>query len=229
MTVGYEGIIEELRSLADPERIEGMARYGITPEKVFGVSIPDLRKMARSIGKDHKLALELWSAGFRETCILASMVDEPSLVTQEQMEEWVGDFDYWEICDQCCMNLFEKTPFAYDKAIEWSSRGEEFVKRAGFVLMVRLAVSDKQASDVMFESFLPIIIRESGDSRNYVKKAVNWALRQIGKRNISLNQKAIATARQIQLIDSKSARWIASDALRELTEEAVRKMLDARS
>ena len=229
ITMDYGDIIEQLRSLADPEKVKGMARYGITPAKAFGISIPDLRKMARSIGKDHQLALKLWDSGYRETCILASMVDDPSMVTQEQMDEWVEGFDYWEICDQCCMNLFEKTPFAYDKAMEWSGRDEEFVKRAGFVMMARLAVSDKQASDDMFESFLPIIIRESCDSRNYVKKAVNWALRQMGKRNITLNQKAIDTARKIQLIDSKSARWIASDALRELTGDAVQKRLGARS
>jgi 3-methyladenine DNA glycosylase AlkD len=141
------------------------------------------------------------------------------------MEKWVLDFDYWEICDQCCMNLFEKTGFAYEKAIEWSLRDEQFVKRAGFVLMARLAVSDKKADDSRFEQFFPMMLREADDERNFVKKAVNWALRQIGKRNLGLNEKAIETAMEIQKIDSKSARWIASDAIRELSGEAVQKRL----
>jgi 3-methyladenine DNA glycosylase AlkD len=154
------------------------------------------------------------------------MIDEPEIVTEEQMEHWVKDLDYWEICDQCCMNLFERTIFAYQKAVEWSSRDEEFVKRAGFVLMAHLAVSDKKAKDNDFEMFLPLIIREASDNRNFVKKSVNWALRQIGKRNLNLNCKAIKTANDIQNIDSKSARWIASDAIRELTGEAVQSRLE---
>ncbi len=145
------------------------------------------------------------------------------MVTQEQMEQWVLDFDYWEICDQCCMNLFEKTNFAYYKATGWSSRTEEFVKRAGFVLMARLAVSDKKADDSRFEQFFPILVREAYDERNFVKKAVNWALRQIGKRNLALNKKAIEIAMVIRKIDSSSAKWIASDAIRELSGEAVQK------
>jgi 3-methyladenine DNA glycosylase AlkD len=146
-------------------------------------------------------------------------------VTEKQMESWVKDFDSWDICDQCCSNLFDKTKFAHKKAIEWSKRREEFVKRAGFVLMATLAVHDKEAGDKEFLKFLPIIIREATDDRNFVKKAVNWALRQIGKRNSALNKIAIQTAKEIQKIDSKSAKWIASDAIRELTSEAVQKKL----
>jgi len=167
----------------------------------------------------------LWATGIRETQILASMIDDPKMITEAQMEEWVQDFHYWEICDQCCMNLFEKTGFAYQKAVEWSSDDGEFVKRAGFVLMARLAVSDKKADDGQFEGFLPIIKREASDDRNNVKKGVNWALRQIGKRNRSLNREAIAAAEEIRKTDSRSAGWIASDALRELTSEAVQKRL----
>jgi 3-methyladenine DNA glycosylase AlkD len=224
----YGDVIEKLESLSDSKTIEGMARFAITPEKAYGVSIPNLRRIAKEIGKDHALALQLWEPDIRETRILACMIDEPHMVTEEQIEQWVMDFDYWEICDQCCMNLFEKTTFAYQKAVEWSSRDEEFVKRAGFVLMARLAVSDKKAEDKDFEMFLPMIVREASDNRNFVKKAVNWALRQIGKRNLNLNRKAIKTANDIQKIDSKSARWIASDAIRELTGEAVQRRLEVK-
>ena len=153
----YEDILKRLKSLSNPKAIEGMARFGITPEKVYGVSIPILRKMAREIGKNHGLAQQLWASGIRETRILASMIDDPKMVTEEQMESWVREFDSWDTCDQCCQNLFEKTKFAYQKAVEWSSSDTEFVKRAGFVLMARLAVSDKKADDEEFIKFLPIL------------------------------------------------------------------------
>ena len=221
----FNVVIEKLKSASNPDSVKGMARFGITPENTFGVSIPSLRKIAKETKKDHTLAQQLWDFGFRETMILASMIDESDMVTQEQMEKWVLDFDYWEICDQCCMNLFEKTNFAYEKAVEWSSRTEEFVKRAGFVMMARLAVSDKKADDSKFEQFFPIVLREADDGRNFVKKAVNWALRQIGKRNLALNVKAIDVAKEMQKIDSKSARWIANDAIRELSGEAVQNRL----
>jgi 3-methyladenine DNA glycosylase AlkD len=221
----YEEVIKKLKSLSNSEAIIGMARYGITPENTYGISIPNLRKIAKEIGISHKLAQRLWATNIREARILASMIENPEIVTEEQMEGWVNEFNYWEICDQCCMNLFEKTRFAYKKAVEWSSRVEEFVKRAGFVLMARLAVSDKKADDDKFEKFFPIIKREATDDRNYVKKAVNWALRQMGKRNLNLNGKAIKIAKEIQKMDSKSAKWVASDALRELTSESVQKRL----
>ncbi len=214
-------VLEKLKTLSNPKAVEGMARYGINPENTYGVSIPNLRKIAKETGVDHALAQQLWASNIHEARILASMIDKPEMVTKEQMEGWVKDFDSWDVCDQCCMNLFEKTEFAYHKAVEWSSNDEEFIKRAGFVLMARLAVSDKKADDKQFEGFLPIIKREATDKRNFVKKAVNWALRQIGKRNLSLNKKAIEAAREIQKMDSTSARWIASDAIRELTSEAV--------
>ena len=218
-------IIEKLKSLSNPQAIEGMARYGINPDKNLGVSIPNLRQVARETGKNHKLANDLWTTGIHDARTLAGMIDQPDEVTEKQMEQWVGDFDSWDVCDEVCMNLFEKLPFAYEKAVKWSSRKEEFVKRAGFVLMARLAVSDKKATDEKFISFLPYIKKESTDGRNFVKKAVNWALRQIGKRNITLNKLAIKTGEEICSIDSKSARWIASDALRELKYEKIRKRL----
>ena len=222
----YEEILTKLKSLSNPKAVAGMARFGINPKDTYGVSIPVLRKMAKQIGRNHLLAKKLWTLGIHEARILAGMIDPPEEVSEDQMEKWVKDFDSWDVCDQVCSNLFDKTKFAHKKAIEWSKRREEFVKRAGFVLMATLAVHDKEASDKEFLKFLPIIKREATDERNFVKKAVNWALRQIGKRNLSLNKMAIQTAKELQRTDSKSARWIASDAIRELTSEAVRKKLD---
>jgi 3-methyladenine DNA glycosylase AlkD len=218
-------IIYKLEELSNPKDIDGMARFGITPQRTYAVRIPELRKIAKRVGKDHRLAKKLWELNYRETKILACMIEDPKLVSSEQMDNWVMEFDFWEICDQCCMNLFRKTSFAYQKIFEWSTHEEEFVKRAAFTLIAVLAVHDKKASDSKFERFFPIIIRESTDDRNYVKKAVNWALRHIGKKNISLNKKAIEIALEIHDIDSKSARWIASDALRELKSEKVKKRL----
>lgn len=214
----YNDLLVRLKGLSDPESVAGMARFGINPANILGVSIPHLRKLARETGKDPALAQQLWASGIHEARILAGMIDDPGMVTEEQLEIWVNDFDSWGVCDQCCMNLFEKTEFAYRKALEWSVKDSEFVKRAGFVMMARLAVSDKKADDDKFEQFLPIIEGQVWDDRNFVKKAVNWALRQIGKRSHYLNRKALDTARQIQNSDQKSARWIAADAIRELTD-----------
>lgn len=222
----FDEITNELQSLSNPEDVKGMARFGINPQKVYGVRIPELRRIARKTGKNHDLAGRLWDFGYHETRILASMIDDPLEVTEEQMEKWALDFNTWDICDQCCMNLFDKTPFAYKKVFEWSKREEEFVKRAAFTLMAVLAVHDKKAQDESFEQFFPLIIRESNDNRNFVKKAINWALRQIGKRNRELNKKAISVAEEIQIMDSKSARWIATHALRELTSEKIQERLN---
>ncbi len=223
MIMQYNEILEKLKTLANPKAVEGMARYGITPDKSYGVSMPDLISIAKEIGRDHNLAQQLWAANTRETRILACMIEDPKMVTEEQVENWAREFDYWEICDQCIMKLFDKTQFAYQKAVEWSSKEEEFVKRAGFVLMACLAVHDKKADNKQFERFLPLIKREANDNRTYVKKAVNWALRQVGKRNQDLNEKAIKIAEEIQNMDSKSAKWIALDALRELTSKKIKK------
>jgi 3-methyladenine DNA glycosylase AlkD len=222
----YETILENLRSLANPESVAGMARFGIRPEvKVYGISMPTLRQMGKEIGRDHDLAERLWTSGIHEGRILATLVADPGRVTEAQMERWVLDFDSWDVCDQCCSNLFGRTALAQQKAVEWSGRDEEFVKRAGFVLMARLAVTEKKADDALFTPFLSIIERAAGDERNFVRKAVNWALRQIGKRNLHLNRLAIATAEAIALMDSKAARWIAADALRELQGEKVQARL----
>jgi 3-methyladenine DNA glycosylase AlkD len=220
-----EEILSRLHALANPDNVAGMGRYGINTQDTLGISIYTLRPLAKEIGQDHDLALALWDSGIHEARILASYVDEPARVTDAQLERWVADFDSWDVCDQVC-DLFGKTPFAYQKAFEWSQRQEEFVKRAGFVLMAELAARDKKAPDEKLAEFLPVIARESTDERNFVKKAVNWALRNIGKRNPHLNELAIETAGQIrQTFGSKSARWIAADALRELKGEKVQARL----
>lgn len=221
----YNEIIQRIKSLANPENVEGMARFGINPANTYGVSVPVLRKMARETGRDHELALALWASGIHEARLLACFIDRPDMVTEAQMEGWVKDFDSWDICDQCCSNLFDRTPVAHEKAVAWCEREEEFVRRAGFVLMAALSVHDKKASDEAFLRFLPLIKEYATDQRNFVKKAVNWALRQIGKRNLKLNGAALKTAEEIKKIDSRSARWIASDAIRELSSDAVQKKL----
>lgn len=210
--------------MANPDNVAGMARFGISSQNTLGISIPNLRALAKEIGRDHDLALRLWESGLHEGRILASFVDDPKRVTPEQMEQWVSDFDSWDVCDQVC-GLFARTPYVYDRVAAWSARPEEFVKRAAFALMATLAVHDKKADDAKIAAFLPIIQREAGDGRNFVKKAVNWALRQVGKRSRKLNRLAIATAEEIAKIDSKAARWIAADALRELRSEKVRAKL----
>lgn len=220
-----EEIIKKLKKLSSPKNVKGMARFGIKPNKALGISIPNLRKLAKEIGKNHKLALLLWRSGVHEARILAGLIDEVDKVTEKQMDSWIKDFDSWDVCDLVCANLFDKTPFAFKKAIEWTKRKREFEKRAGFALMACLAWHDKKAGDNKFLKFFPAIKRESVDERNYVKKAVNWALRQIGKRNRNLNKEAIKIALLIQNKESKSARWIANDALRELKSEAVQKRL----
>lgn len=224
-TMELELIVRELKRMRNPEAVEGMARFGIRGGNVYGVSVPNLRRLARKAGKNHRLAIDLWKTGIHEARILAGMVDDPRKVTVEQMESWVRDFDSWDVVDGSCGNLFDKTPFAFEKAMEWSKREAEYEKRAGFVLMAELAVHDKALPDETFLAFLPVIAREAVDNRNFVKKAVNWALRQIGKRNLPLNRAAIVTSEKIRNLESSAARWIASNALKELKSEPVRKKL----
>jgi len=224
-----EEVLQMLEQLRNPKALEGMARFGIATTHAYGISIPKLRAIARRIGRNHALVLHLWDSGIHEARILASMIADPHVLTEEQMEQWCGHFDSWDLCDQCCNNLFRKTAFAWRKAVEWSAREEEYVKRAGFVLMASLAAGDKTSADALFLEFLPIILREATDCRNIVKKAVNWALRQIGKRSQMLNAAAIQTALQLQQMDSRAARWIAADALRELRSAAVQRRLEMRA
>jgi len=221
----YEEILEKLKTMANPKNVEGMARYGINPKNNLGISIYKLRHIAKEIGKDHQLALKLWNSGIHDARLLAVFIEDPTQVTEGQMDSWAKAFDSWDVCDQACTSLFDSTSHAWKKVYEWAKRDDEFVKRAAFSIIAGLAVHDKKAADTKFEELFKIIKRESTDERNYVKKAVNWALRNIGKRNLALNKKAVETAREIQKIDSKTAKWIASDAIRELTSEKTQKRL----
>ena len=215
-------IIANLEQLANAQAIEGMARFGIRPAQALGISIPTLRKMAKDIGRNQALALALWDSGIHEARILASMIAEPQLVSAELMEKWANDFDSWDVCDQVCGNLFDKTPYACQKATERCQQEKEFVSRAGFVMMAELAVHDKKAQDEAFMQFFPLIKQHAGDERNFVKKAVNWALRQIGKRNSHLRTLALECASEIQDMDSRTARWVAKDALKELQAKEIK-------
>ena len=218
-------VLDKLQSKAQPEQLKGMAKYGMAVEQRLGVSVPDMRKLAKEIGRDHKLALDLWRTGIAEARIVASMVGDPEKLTEEQLEDWVKGINSWDVCDQVCMNLFEKNQLAWKKIVDWSEREEEFVKRTAFSLIACLAWHDKKASDEKFIELFPVIIREAADERNFVKKAVNWALRNIGKRNLNLNRAAISAAKAIKRLDSKAARWVASDTLRELESEAIQSRL----
>ena len=218
-------ILQHLQSLSNSDNVAGMARFGIHARKVYGIPLPQLKRLARQVGKDHLLAQELWSSGAHEARLLACFIEKPAAVTRRQMERWASDFDNWAVCDGCCLHLFVQVPFAQEKATAWCVRKQEFVKRAGFSMMAVLAVHDKDASDVLFLQWLRLIEDGSTDERNFVKKAVNWSLRQIGKRNLRLNGAAIRTAKAIQKLDSTSARWIAADALRELMSDAVQSRL----
>jgi 3-methyladenine DNA glycosylase AlkD len=209
-------VLRKLKSWRNARNVAGMARFGISPKNTLGIPIPKLRALAREIGRGHTLAQQLWASGIHEARILASLVDDPALVTSAQMERWVKDFDSWDVCDQVCANLFDKTKLAQRQALAWSKRPAEFEKRAGFALMAALASHDKTAPDAAFLKFLPAIARGASDERNFVKKAVNWALRQIGKRNRALNRAAVRAARGIQKQESRAAKWVAADALREL-------------
>ena len=209
-------ILAALRAEANPKNVAGMARYGISTEGTLGVPVVVIRRLAKQAGRSHELAAELWDSGIHEARILATIVDRPEWVTRRQMNQWARDFDSWDVCDQACLNLFRYTPFAWAMAAKWAGARREFVRRAGFALMAGLAVKDKNASDADFEALLPLIAGAATDPRNMVKKAVNWALRSIGKRNPHLRRAAIAAAEDIRAIDSPAARWIASDALREL-------------
>ncbi len=225
----YDEVMAHLRALANADNVAGMARYGIRPKtETLGISVYTVREIAKEIRRDHALALQLWDSGVHEARLLAGMIADPRQMTPAGMDRWAATFDSWDIVDQTCSNLFDQTPYAHQKAFEWAAREEEFVKRAGYVMMAALAVHDKDAPDSAFEAFFPVIVAGATDERNFVKKAVNWALRNIGKRNQALNRAAIVLAREIQTMPVKPARWIASDALRELTSDKVQARLARR-
>lgn len=225
MMTTLEDVLGKLKAKARSDQLEGMARYGMSVDKRLGVAIPEIRNIAKEVGVDHELAQALWQTGIDEARIIASMIDRPEEVSEAQMEAWVKDFNSWDVCDQVCMNLFEKSPLAWKKIEDWSHREEEFVKRAAFALIACLAWHDKKAADEVFVRTFPIILAGSTDERGMVKKAISWALRNIGKRDLTLNKAAIEAAERIGDIDAKSARWVAADVLRELRSEKIQNRL----
>ena len=223
-----KAVLTSLKQLADKRVLEDMSkRYGVYTTKAFGVSMSNIQKVARPLGRNHELALALWETGWYEARMLTSFVDDPALVTSAQMDEWVRDFDNWGICDTMCFNLFDRTPHAWRKVAQWSKQESEFIKRAGFALLWSLTVHDKAASDEQFRQGLVLILRAASDDRHFVKKAVNMALRAIGKRNVALNAAAIVIARRLAESPEPSARWVGKDALRELTSPSVTRRLSA--
>ena len=218
-------VIARLQELADDGHRERMADFGIAAGRNLGVAVPKIRALAKEIGKDQKLAVAVWNTRIHEARMLAPMISNPKTITEEILDRWVGEIDSWDICDGFAYGLVDRTPYATAKVFEWAEREEEFVRRAGFALIAGLAVHDKSAADSHFEQFFPLFIEHAGDDRNFVKKAVNWGLRSIGKRNAALNRKAIALAQKIQKQPGRSARWIAADALRELQSDGIQKRL----
>ncbi len=219
-------ILKNLKSKSRKDKLLDMARYGIKINNRLGVSIPDIRKIAKDFGKNHEIALELWKTGYADAKITAVLIDEPDKVSEDQMEKWVKDFDSWDVCDQVCMNLFDKTIYAWNKIIEWSNREEEYVKRAAFSLLACLAWHNKNALDNKFIEYLPLIKKNVKDDRNYVKKAISWSLRNIGKRNLNLHKTIINFANEIKKINNKNSKWIASDVIRDLNSVSTKKRLN---
>lgn len=210
-------ILHELKKFYSKKNIEGMRRFAIPGD--IGISVYELRKIGKKIGKNHGLAFDLWKTNVHEARLLACFVADPDKLTEEQADKLAEDFRSWDLCDQCCSNLIDKTDFAYKKIRDWAKSDKEFVKRAGFVLIASLAVHDKEASDKKFINYFPLIKKHSTDERNFVRKAVNWALRGIGKRNSNLNKEAVSFAKELAKSEDKTARWIAKNALRELEKK----------
>jgi 3-methyladenine DNA glycosylase AlkD len=215
-------ILKRLHAAGSAANVAGMARYGIRPAKAYGVATPVIRSIARELGRNTKLASALWSTNVLEARMLATMIADPAEIPEEEVERWVREFDCWSVCDSACIGLLWNTPFAWRKVREWSRREPEYERRAAFALLAGLAVHDKQATDKQFRAALRLISKAAGDERNFVKKAVNWALRQIGKRNAELREAAIEIAEELIATESRSARWIGRDAVRELRRQAVR-------
>jgi len=207
---------------------DGMARYAIPSDKAFGISVGALRQYAKRLGPNHDLAAALWKSGIYEARMLATFVDDPARVTPAQMDRWCEDFDNWAICDTACFALFDRTPHAWAKVEKWARSRDEFVRRAAFALLASLTVHDKRAGDEPFAKGLVLVERAASDERNFVKKAVNWALRSIGKRSAALNRAAIDVAKRLGESTNPAARWVGKDALRELASPAVQKRLAAR-
>ena len=214
-------ILSDLKKLRNDKNLVGMSKFGISTQNALGISVTHLRKIAKSMKRDHDIAIKLWDSKIHEARILATMIAEPEKVTQKLMIKWASDFNSWDLCDQCCNNLFRKTPFAIDYSLKWPEDNKLFIKRAGFVLMAVLAVHNKKMSDEDFKKYFPIIREHSIDERNFVKKSVNWALRQIGKRNRNLHSIAKALALDLTNSESKASKWVGRNAINELNSERV--------
>ena len=229
MVPGVDAIVAEIRALGSERNRAGMSRYGINTSRAFGVSMSALAPIAKRHRRDHALALALWRTGWHEARILAAMIDDPKAVTPAQMDRWAGDFDAWDVCDQACMKLFARTPFVTEKVRQWATDKREFVRRAAFALIAGYTVRAKKAPDGVLFDFLPVIEQHATDPRNYVKKAVNWALRQIGKHSLTVHGPALALAMRLARSDDATARWIGRDAAKELSDPARIALLEAKS
>lgn len=215
-------VVRRLEALAEPQKVLFKEkRFAIKADNSLGIYQKDLKLLAKEIGPNNELALQLYATDIYEARLLCCRLYDPKLITRTQMNQWAGDFENWEICDSFCMGFFTKSRYAIEKALQWSSSNKEFTKRAGFTIMAAYGFADKQADNQLFEQFFPVIVRQATDERIYVKKAVNWALRSIGKRNVDLKRQAIKVAQQLLLLEDKTANWIAKDALRELRSPKV--------
>lgn len=215
-------VIARLRKMGDPAAVAGRARFGIPEDGALGVPVPALRKLAREIGRDADLARGLWQSGIPEARLLATLTMPPEAFTRPAAERWLKDVTSWDVCDGLCLNLVDKAEWAYEAARAWCSSSDEWTKRAGFATIAGLAWHDRDAPDAKLKRFFPIIEKHGADDRNYVKKAVSWALRQLGKRSEALRPLAIGSAEKLRASESKGARWAGADALRELTRPARR-------
>ena len=222
-------VIAALKRVATKPNRDGMLRYAIPNDKAFGVSMSEIQKLAKTIGRDHELALALWETGWYEARMITAFIDEPDRVTKAQMDRWCREFDNWAICDTLCFKLFDRTPYAWSKVVEWSRKKDEYVKRAAFALLASHAGHDKQATDQQFLDCLPLIERAAADERNFVKKGVSWALRGIGRRSIVLNKASVELAERLANSSAAPARWIGRDALRDLNGRVARKQLARKS
>jgi 3-methyladenine DNA glycosylase AlkD len=229
MTDRVDEVLRWLERRGTKRNRDGMARYGIQSAKAYGVSVNDLRGLGKQLGRDHDLALALWDTGWYEARMLTGFVDDPALVRPAQMNRWARDFDNWAICDHLCFHLFDQTPYAWPRITQWSTRREEFVKRAAFALLASVALHHKREADAPFLQSLSLVERAATDERNFVKKGVSWALRSVGHRNQTLNAAAIATATRLSESTDAPARWVGTDALRDLTRPAVQKRLAVRA
>ena len=223
-----EAAVAWLKRHGNPRNREGMARYSIPSKNAFGVSVAEIRMLAKRLGRNHQLALALWETGWYETRMLTAFVDEPALVTAAQMDRWGRDFDNWAICDTLCFHLFDRTPHAFGKVAQWSDRPEEFVRRAAFALLASLAGHDETTGDEPFSRCLPLIERAASDERNFVKKGVSWGLRGVGRRSPGLHAKAVKLARELADSPNAAKRWVGKDALKDITRPTVIQRLKKR-